>query len=552
MVYREQAQRPTLWVLSVLLVSAGCGQTNEDLHPEGKQYLAQSDYHRSLALGELGKHVESQEEMAKAIRLEPDRSSKNGQAVSRTNAGDQPMVGPQLFSSDEHHGRDARILLQDSEIARAVGEMDEANRALDGAIEQLLLAIAQNPDNAQTHYWLGLAYLRKGQHKNARESLKKAINLDSNSFGAYLELAKLLYEDGGAQDYAVAAEFFRRATLIHRRSAEAHYLRAKACLADYKRGIAFTVPELGETPPETQLDEAIGEFLEAARLDANYTDRIAADLAEAQRVKAQACATRGRWQQAIDAMTTALVHQPDQPRNFLLRAAYHAKAGRTVEATKDYEKAFSQGLTPPQILTLPEIAKNMILRKAHEDLHGLQLDAALDKAKIAAQMKTYFDHAARDLEKLAVGLPESLSSLYVNIGCRYLQAKEYKRAVEQFNEALKWDDKNAHAYWNRGVAISRRNRPDLWEDEEWKFEGWAPFGKLPKGWTPKDWEASDWKRATEARRELVWRKAWEKKWTAAWKEAWHADIVEAAKLSLKYRIKLNELNGRDHRSIARQ
>jgi tetratricopeptide (TPR) repeat protein len=83
------------------------------------------------------------------------------------------------------------------------------------------------------------------------------------------------------------------------------------------------------------LNEAIAHYQEAARLDAKLVDRLALDLAEALRVKAQAFATRGQWDQAIEAVTTALVYEPDQPSNYLLRATYRAGAGRAVEACRD-------------------------------------------------------------------------------------------------------------------------------------------------------------------------------------------------------------------------
>jgi tetratricopeptide (TPR) repeat protein len=497
-----------------------------------------------LALGNALHHddrrPEATEQFQAAITLDPRRSLPEVRKVHEVMVREGKPLVETLLPPGGLYCAKGRIHLADSDAARRAGDTNGADELLNTAVGYLRAARRENPKNADTCYWLGEAYVGKGQTDQARECFQEAIGLEEKEhkkghFPSYLAWGRLLCDRGDDGDYPTAADFLRRAVNLCGQSAEAHLFLARACLGCYRREQGFKVPELGETPSEAILDEAITHYLEAARLDAKLVDGMARELAEASRAKAQGYATRGQWDRAIEAVTTAIVYEPDQPSNYLLRATYRAGAGKADSACHDYEEAFARGLTPPQADTWPRIAKNLVLRKAQEDVREHRLQAALDKTQIAEMMKGQMDQALRDLEKAADDMPASLAELHVDIGDRYLQDRQFSLTIEQSNAAITWDDTNARAYWNRGVAIARLDRPVLWKNTKWEFAGWPPESDMPSDWMPN---------ALPLTREITWNRKWETEWTEAWKAAWQADLNKAAALSLEYLSKLQGLNGR--------
>jgi tetratricopeptide (TPR) repeat protein len=65
---------------------------------------------------------------------------------------------------------------------------------IDKAISRLESINDLNPNFAQTHYNLGIAYHKKKEYEKAISSLKKAIDLDSKLADAYYALG-VIYED---------------------------------------------------------------------------------------------------------------------------------------------------------------------------------------------------------------------------------------------------------------------------------------------------------------------------------------------------------------------
>ncbi len=358
-------------------------------------------------------------------------------------------------------------------------------------------------------------------------------NLDDKHFAAYLAWGRLLCDRGESSGHVPAADLLRQAIRLCGQSAEAHFFLARACLASYRRERAAKVPQLGETPADTDLDEAIAHFREAARLDAEMTDKTALELAEAHRLKAQAQATRRQWNQAIATMTVALEYEPDEPRNYILRAMYRASGGNADEARKDYEQAFRQGFIPPPVETWQGIANGLMLSNVQEDIRENQWRAARDKT--------------RDLEKVARGMSADISNLHAGIARGYLVAKNVPVAIAHCNAALGWDAANAEAYWVRGLAIAVRDKPVLWEDqqgeegdenERWLFPGWPKKTEMPDDWMPNSGKVA---------REIAWGIAWEKKWTEAWNIAWQADLEKAAKLAPRYENELERMRNSEGR-----
>ncbi len=62
-----------------------------------------------------------------------------------------------------------------------------------GAIEDLSSVLKMEPDNVEAHYWLGIAYEKKGDEVEAIVEFEKVLELDPMNEKAQEELEKLLY-----------------------------------------------------------------------------------------------------------------------------------------------------------------------------------------------------------------------------------------------------------------------------------------------------------------------------------------------------------------------
>lgn len=185
-----------------------------------------------------------------------------------------------------------------------------------GALTELLKAVEINPDDPQTHNWLGLAYYLKNKYVDSEKHLKKAIELDQNysearnNLGAtymamkkwdlaieqykiitndvlyrspdmaFNNLGKAYFEKGMLDDavecYQKSIELFDGLPISHNNlgvvwlkkkkfeDARREFERAIELLPDYAEphyGLAKTYVQL------KMLDEAVKEFKEVIRLD---------------------------------------------------------------------------------------------------------------------------------------------------------------------------------------------------------------------------------------------------------------------------------------------
>ena len=88
------------------------------------------------------------------------------------------------------------------------------------AIKALKQAIRINPDDAEVHYCLGVAYYESGKHEEAIKSYKQAIRIDPDYARAHNNLGNAYFESGKYED---AIESYKQAIRIDPDYADAHY-----------------------------------------------------------------------------------------------------------------------------------------------------------------------------------------------------------------------------------------------------------------------------------------------------------------------------------------
>lgn len=130
------------------------------------------------------------------------------------------------------------------------------------AEEQLKLAVAQHPEDAEAHYWLGTVYARTGRYQEMNASFDRALALSTKyqkdiaqwRQKTYVEHYNRGVEAVQADDIAGAAKAFEEATIIDPGQVEAF------------KNLAFCTYKLG------QLDAALATYEQALALSPEDAD----------------------------------------------------------------------------------------------------------------------------------------------------------------------------------------------------------------------------------------------------------------------------------------
>jgi tetratricopeptide (TPR) repeat protein len=167
---------------------------------EGARYLERflardasqwsAHYFMGLAQFQLKAMLRSYKALAESLRLNPDQTT-----------GAAHLLGGLLL--DAH--------LSGSSLTGS------AKSDLEQAIEWLQHAVKQNPKNAQAHFDLARAHQLKGQNQKARQSVERALKLDSKLFAAHLMLANILYQEA---DWPAALAHFNQVPASQRQDAQ--------------------------------------------------------------------------------------------------------------------------------------------------------------------------------------------------------------------------------------------------------------------------------------------------------------------------------------------
>jgi tetratricopeptide (TPR) repeat protein len=145
---------------------------------------------------------------------------------------------------------------------------------LDDAIKEYKEGLRINPNHAEAHYKLGLAFMAQGRLDESLKEYKECLVVDPNHADAHNKLG-LVYNIQSRLDGAV--EEFQATLRINPNHANAHYNLGQAYLSQGK------------------LDEAIKEYKEAIRIDPNNAKAISNLAATSHLQREQSGSGRIRW-----------------------------------------------------------------------------------------------------------------------------------------------------------------------------------------------------------------------------------------------------------------
>ncbi len=204
-----------------------------------------------------------------------------------------------------------------------IGSLSLAEADLDGAVDAFWHRVDVNPNSADAHRRLGVAYLQQARQSEALAEFVATLLLDPDNVDAHAGRAQILLQRG---DYAGAEEAAHRALALDPTHMAARYARGAALL------------RLGRT------EEGANEIAAFERLqtDARVRDERRWQLAHLKQA-AWARADEGAFDEAATLLADALALEPDDPVSYLGLGVVLRKAGRDQEAADALERALALG-----------------------------------------------------------------------------------------------------------------------------------------------------------------------------------------------------------------
>jgi tetratricopeptide (TPR) repeat protein len=146
-------------------------------------------------------------------------------------------------------------------------------RQYDAAIEDYLKAIEKSPDNPQTHFFLGEAYLAKGTYKQGIAELQKAVALDNDPerWDRYPVLA-YAYAVSGKRDEALKILAEQKRLAKQRYIASYNFAIIYTGLGDKDRAFEYLNKSFDEGSPLVQVPSR--PMFDSLRSDPRYTELL--------------------------------------------------------------------------------------------------------------------------------------------------------------------------------------------------------------------------------------------------------------------------------------
>jgi tetratricopeptide (TPR) repeat protein len=210
-----------------------------------------------------------------------------------------------------------------------LGKIHVLCEEFDKALEEIAAAVAQDPDNAEAHFWLGIAYHGKGQKlfasnefshihdlfDKSREALAEAVKRKPNEKVFHYYLGEVYY---ALQSYEKALEACKHTKGLDDRFAPLYFVWGNACYATGK------------------LREAVEAYEQALELSEDWPNlqwsSVHSRLGEIYYI-------RREFPQSIAACTEALKSEPNDVWSYYRRGLAHYVQNYYLEAIEDFRIA---------------------------------------------------------------------------------------------------------------------------------------------------------------------------------------------------------------------
>lgn len=386
---------PGLWVALVLLLGPRC-----DASDAAPSLLAE-------ASGKIGVRdfVGAQAVLARLLNDDPKiPEAHNLMGVCEVELGAPDAAAASFRRAIELKPAFASAHLNLANVLLSQGKQEEASEELRKSVAEDPKILANDPNASSLDYLLALDDARRGNPKQAEESLRAAIALKPDFTDGRIALAKLLLAD--KQEDAALAQF--EAVIAH---------DPRNVFALGNAGLIFA--------RRAEYGKAADRLSTAHALDSNSTP-LALALAEAQ-------IRLGRLEDA-DRVVSEL-----------------QSTGRlTSDATYILASVCMQSGQP---------AKGAALVKEEPGLAARYRDAAVHRGQ-EDFLRNQYQAVAAELEAVRSLGPQDLT-FHKLLGNAYYELGDAQKASNELQEALRLDPKNEQAYFNLGMLYLKFHTPEL-------------------------------------------------------------------------------------------
>jgi tetratricopeptide (TPR) repeat protein len=337
------------------------------------------------------------------------------------------------------------------------GEASNSDALLQKSEVFLQKAVAANPDNAETQFYVGLLRYKQNRDAEAMTAFKRSVQLDPNNAETYYYLGEIYDRQDNAQE---AINAYQKAVQLNPKYTEAWFDlgvayfnrdRLPEAIDAYKQAIKLN-PNYAEAHANladiyrlsNKLDEAIAEYRWATNFikdDAELYSKFGYVAAR----RAVTPAYKNYWKVATDNFEKAVALSPDFIDYTNLGWAYYNIAQSNLRERNEAEYKLNLGkardafVKAKDLKPVPKVAAAINLNL------GMTLNDLGDFQNSITALKT-----ANDLQKNWVPAINEL-------GIAYRKNGDLENAAKQFKKAIDIDDKFASAHYNLAETEYRRN-----------------------------------------------------------------------------------------------
>ncbi len=287
------------------------------------------------------------------------------------------------------------------------GILADRDGNLEAAVGYLRKALDLNPEDADSHYYLGSTLLRQFKLQEAREQYRACLRYKPEP-----DIAESARQEIAQINEAIGDEQTSGPT-----NATAYLYRG---VSHFAKGL---------------YDEAISDFTKAIEINPEY--------AECYTNRGIAYAEKRLYDLAISDFNKALEINPEDADGFVNRGIAYAKIRLYYESISDFTKAI--------------------------EINPKDARAHLGRGEIYCNVKSNYDAAILDFTKVIEINPRHALA-YRNRGKAYIAKGEYDRAIQDCNKALEMNPDYAAAYRTRGAAYKAKGEDDKAKSDFNKFQ----------------------------------------------------------------------------------
>ncbi len=301
------------------------------------------------------------------------------------------------------------------------------------------------PNDPDGHYWLGLCYKRAGQNELSAYHLQKSFELSQviedidivepigfKNQNDYLDIAQMYLENG---DFNKAHTYVDMTLKLNPDNADAYTMRSRIYLAQEDKDSARTAAIRAIQADNSLLNSDLAkefDIVEVPPFDFEYYNSKGVEYFYKGEIKNAI----SYFEKSLDMNFKNVVALNNLARAYIKMQEFD-KAKSTLKKARIFNPKYFD-----TYMNLAHIAK---LESTKDDISEFS-------------RKRYLKEWQNQL-KLAIKANPNDKRAYLNLGNYYLEQKEYKDAIKNFETALIYDDEYYEAYLGLAIAYIEINNP---------------------------------------------------------------------------------------------